>query len=61
VIGYQNNPIVEGWVGEMSGWAIELVACKYRFTDITGTADQGIVWSRSGGRWLKRIIRLTHL
>jgi len=40
---------------------IESVSREHRFTDTTGTADQGIVWGRSGQRWLKRTRELTHL
>jgi len=31
---------------------IESVSREHRFTDTTGTADQGIVWARSGQCWL---------
>jgi len=40
---------------------IESVSREHRFTDTTGPADQGIVWGRSGQRWLKRTRELTHL
>jgi hypothetical protein len=40
---------------------IESVSRDHRFTDTTGTADQGIVWGRSGQRGLKRTRKLTHL
>jgi hypothetical protein len=41
--------------------SIERVPREYCLTNTTGAADQGIVWGRSGQRWLKRTRELTHL